>query len=113
MKIVEFPTKVESMPEALTINQGEKAEVVVNVSRQYEFTGTINIQTQLPGGVGGISIPGANIADNQPEAKYEITVQPNATVGEHTCTVRLQMNFNGQNLVMERPMKITVVEVKK
>jgi len=113
MKIVEFPTKVESMPEALTINQGEKAEVVVNVSRQYEFTGAINIQTQLPGGVGGISIPGANIADNQPEAKYEITVQPNATVGEHTCTVRLQMNFNGQNLVMERPMKITVVEVKK
>ena len=113
MKIVDFPTKVESMPEALTINQGEKAEVVVNVSRQYEFTGAINIQTQLPGGVGGISIPGANIADNQPEAKYEITVQPNATVGEHACTVRLQMNFNGQNLVMERPMKITVAEVKK
>ncbi len=113
MKIVEFPTKVESMPEALTINQGEKSEVRVNVSRQYEFTGAINIQTQLPGGVGGINVPGANIADNQPEAKYEITVQPNATVGEHTCTVRLQMNFNGQNLVMERPMKLTVVEVKK
>lgn len=113
IKLVEYPMKVESMTESLTINQGEKAEVVVRVSRQYEFTGNINVQTQLPGGVGGISIPGANVPENQPEAKYEITVQPNATVGEHSCTVRLQMNFNGQNLVMERPLKLTIVEVKK
>ena len=105
--------KVDALPEALTINQGEKAEVIAKISRQYEFTGAINVQTQLPGGVGGISIPGANIPENMPEAKYEITVAPTATVGEHTLNVRLQMNFNGQNLVMERPMKLTVVEVKK
>lgn len=113
IKVVEFPMKVDAMPEALSINQGEKAEVVVKVSRQYEFTGAINVQSQLPGGVGGISIPAANIPDNQPEVKYEITAAPTATVGEHTVNVRLQMNFNGQNLVMERPMKLTVVEVKK
>lgn len=113
VKVVEFPMKVDAMPDSLTINQGEKTEVVVQVSRQYEFTGAINVQSQLPGGVGGISIPGASIPENQPEVKYEITVQPTATVGEHTLNVRLQMNFNGQNLVMERPMKLTVVEVKK
>ena len=113
IKVVEFPMKVDALPEALSINQGEKAEVVVKVSRQYEFTGAINVQSQLPGGVGGISIPAANIPDNQPEVKYEITAAPTATVGEHTLNVRLQMNFNGQNLVMERPMKLTVVEVKK
>ncbi len=113
VKVVEFPMKVDAMPEALTINQGEKAEVIVKVSRQYDFTGAINVQTQLPGGVGGIGIPGANIPENVPEAKYEIAVQPTATIGEHTLNVRLQMNFNGQNLVMERPMKLTVVEVKK
>ena len=113
IKLVEFPMKVDALPESLAINQGEKAEVVVKVSRQYEFTGAINVQTQIPGGVGGISIPGANIPDNQPEAKYEITIQPNATVGEHLLNVRITMNFNGQNLVLERPMKLTVVEVKK
>lgn len=113
IKVVEFPMKVEAMPETLTINQGEKAEVVVKISRQYEFTGAINVQSQLPGGVGGISISVANIPENQPEVKYEITVAPTATVGEHILNVRLQMNFNGQNLVVERPMKLTVVEVKK
>ena len=113
VKVVEFPMKVDPMPETLTINQGEKAEVIVRISRQYEFTGAVNVQSQLPGGVVGISIPGANIPENQPEVKYEITMAPTATVGEHTLNVRLQMNFNGQNLVMERPMKLTVVEVKK
>ena len=113
VKVVEFPIKVDAIPEALTINQGEKAEVIVKISRQYEFTGAINVQSQLSGGIGGISIAGANIPDNMPEAKYEITVAPTATVGEHTINVRLQMNFNGQNLVMDRPMKLTVVEVKK
>ena len=101
------------MAETLTINQGEKSEVVIKISRQYEFTGAISVQTQLPGGVGGISIPGANVPDNQPEVKYEITAAPTATVGAHTLNVRLQMTFNGQNLVMDRPMKLTVVEVKK
>jgi hypothetical protein len=113
IKVVEFPAKVESMPETLAIKQGEKGEVVIKVSRQYEFTGAISVQSQLPGGVGGISIPGASIPENQPEVKYEITAQPNATVGEHLVNVRLQMNFNGQPLVMERPLKLSVLEVKK
>jgi hypothetical protein len=113
IRVTEFPIKVDAIPDALIINQGEKAEVVVKISRQYEFTGAVNVQTQLPGGIGGLSIPGANIPENQTEAKYEITAQPNATVGEHSLNVRLQINFNGQNLVMERPVKLTVVEVKK
>ena len=50
---------------------------------------------------------------NQPELKYEITAQPNATVGEHLLNVRLQMNFNGQPLILELPLKLTVIEVKK
>lgn len=112
VKVVEFPLKVDTMPETLTINQGEKAEVIVKVSRQYEFIGAINVQSLLPAGVGGISIPGVNIPENMPEAKYEIMVAPTATVGEHSLNVQLQMNFNGQNLVMERLMKLTVVEVK-
>ncbi len=113
IKVVEFPARVESMSETLAIKQGEKGEVVIKVSRQYEFTGAISVQSQLPGGVGGISIPGANIPENQTEVKYEITAQPNATVGEHLVNVRLQMNFNGQPLIIERPMRLSVVEVKK
>ncbi|MCA9043270.1 MAG: pre-peptidase C-terminal domain-containing protein [Planctomycetaceae bacterium] len=112
LRIADFPINVDALPEAVSVKQGEKAEVVVKVSRLYEFTGAVNVQTQLPGGVGGVSIQNVTIPDNQPEAKYELSAAANATVGEHACTVRLQMNFNGQNLVLERPLKLQVIEVK-
>ncbi|MEZ6055755.1 MAG: pre-peptidase C-terminal domain-containing protein [Planctomycetaceae bacterium] len=112
IKLAEFPVNVDAMAEAVSVKQGEKAEVAVKVTRLYGFTAAVSVQTQLPGGVGGVGIQNVNIPDNQQEAKFEISTAPNATVGEHTCTLRLQMNFNGQNLIMERPLKVTVVEVK-
>ncbi len=110
--IVDFPLTVETLSESVSVKQGEKVEVPVKLNRTHGFTGNVNVQTQLPGGVNGVGIQNINVPDNQPEGKFEITAQPTATVGEHVCTVRLQMNFNGQNLVMERALKLTVVEVK-
>jgi hypothetical protein len=41
-----------------------------------------------------------------------LNAQPNATVGTHNLTVRVQMNWNGQNLQFDRPVSLTVEEVK-
>ena len=112
IKVVEFPFKVDALADAISVKQGEKLEVPIKVSRQYGFTGAINIQHQLAGGVNGLGVQNVNIPDNQTDFKFEINAQPTATVGEHLCTVRLSMNFNGAALTMERPLKITVVEVK-
>lgn len=112
LKITEFPIKVEALPETVPLKQGEKTEVAVKVSRLYDFTTGINVQTQLPGGVGGVGIQNVTIPDNQTDGKFEMNAAANATVGEHACTVRLQMNFNGQNLVLERPLKLQIIEVK-
>ncbi len=112
IKVTEFPIKVETLPESLTVKQGEKVEVPVKLAHLYDFKSNVSVQSQLPGGVGGISLQNINLPADKPEGKFEINAQANATVGEHECKVRLQMNFNGQNLTMERPLKLTVVEVK-
>ena len=112
IKVVEFPFKVDALADAVSVKQGEKLEVPIKVSRQYGFTGAVNVQTQPPGGVGGLNIQNINIPDNQTDFKFELSAAANATVGEHLCTVRLSMNFNGAALTMERPLKLTVVEVK-
>ena len=70
------------------------------------------MQPQLPGGVGGLSIPGINIDQNNTEGTVKITAAANATPGEHAMTFRLQMNFNGQNLILDHPLKLTVVAVE-
>ena len=112
IKVVEFPFKVDALADAVSVKQGEKLEVPIKVSRQYGFTGAINIQHQLAGGVNGLGVQNVNIPDNQTDFKFEVNAQPTATVGEHLCTTRLIINFNGTALTMERPLKITVVEVK-
>ncbi|MFO0977678.1 MAG: hypothetical protein U0996_14850 [Planctomycetaceae bacterium] len=113
IRIVEFPIKLDSFPEALTVNQGEKVELAASISRMFEFNSQVSIQVQAPGGVAGLSFPGLNIPDGQVQGKVEIMAQANATPGTHDCPVRIQMNFNGQNLVMDRRLKLTVNEVKK
>lgn len=113
IKVVEFPFQVDALADAVSVKQGEKLEVPIKVSRQYGFTGAINVQHQLVGGVNGLGVQNVNIPDNQTDLKFEVNAQPTATVGEHLCTVRLNMNFNGASLTMERPLKITVVEVKE
>ena len=113
LKLVDLPIVVEAVPEAVTVNQGAKAEILIRVARMYGFTAAINASAQLPTGVSGLSIPNASIPDNQSEVRYEVTAQPTATIGEHLVNVRLQMTFNGQPLTTERPVRVTVVEVKK
>ncbi|MCA9064179.1 MAG: hypothetical protein KDA96_14010, partial [Planctomycetaceae bacterium] len=108
--VTEFPVKVESSPERVELVQGEKKEVVVRIARLYDFKGNVSLQSQFPGGVSGIQIASQNIADSATEAKFDIVTQANATVGEHECRLRLQMNFNGQNLILEKPVVIAISE---
>ncbi len=111
--IDEFPVEIGVLTDKLTVKQGEKIEVPIKLTRLYDFAENVTVQTQIPGGVSGVSGQSITIPANKDELKFEITVLDNATVGTHDCTVRLQMNFNGQNLTMERPLSFTVVEVKK
>ncbi len=112
VKIAEFPLKIDTLPESMTVKQGEKASVPIKITRLYGFQGNVSVQTQLPRGVSGIVFQNLTIPGNQPNGQYDLTVQPNATVGTHECTVNIRMTFNGQSLTMQRPLKVTVVEVK-
>ncbi|MDA1014971.1 MAG: hypothetical protein O3A00_11045, partial [Planctomycetota bacterium] len=111
IRIAEFPI-TRTGPETATVNQGATVEVAFKVTRLYDFKTNVNIQPQLPGGVGGLQIPAVNIAEGQTDGKVVITAAANATEGEHAMKFLLQMNFNGQALVLEHPLKLTVVKVE-
>jgi hypothetical protein len=113
LRLVEHPLVLDGLPQSASIMQGGKAEVVVRLGRKYDFKGAVTVQVQLPQGVSGLQIPNATVAENQGEVKFEMAAQPTATVGEHASKLRLQLNFNGQPLVVEQPMAIRVMEVPK
>ncbi|REJ88128.1 MAG: hypothetical protein DWQ34_23180 [Planctomycetota bacterium] len=112
VKIVEFPISMDGPAETAAVKQGEMVELPVKITRMYAFEAPVTLQTQLPGGVGGISIPNVQIPQGQTDGKLVVSANANATPGEHDLNVRVQMNFNGQNLTFDRPVKLTVEEVK-
>ena len=113
IKVTEFPIKLDAMVETITLKQGEKKSLGVKISRLYDFKNSVSIQTRAPNGVGGISFQNLTIGNNQRDGKLEITAQQNAPTGEHECNVRLQMNFNGQNLTMEKKLTVTILAAEK
>lgn len=111
ISIAEFPI-TNTGPDVATVKQGESVNVAFKVTRLYGFNANVSVQPQLPGGVGGLSIPGINIDQNKTDGTVKITANASATPGEHEMKFRLQMNFNGQNLILEHPLKLTVVAVE-
>ena len=112
IKVVEFPITLEGPPAQATVKQGAMLELPVKVTRLYGFDQQVNFQLLLPGGVGGIGIQNFQVPNGQADGKFMLNAQPNATVGTHNLTVRVQMNWNGQNLQFDRPVALTVEEVK-
>lgn len=108
----EFPITIDELAEQVDIQQGATVAVPIKLTRLYDFAGSVSFQPQLPGGVSGVTLRPTNLAADASEATLEISTQPNATPGQHACPVRIQMNFNGQNLTMERTLRLTVTEVK-
>ncbi|MEY2726091.1 MAG: hypothetical protein RLZZ458_1958 [Planctomycetota bacterium] len=113
VRLAEHPLTLDGLPQAAAVMQGGKAEVVVRLGRKYDFQGAVTVQVQLPQGVSGLQIPNSTIPENQGEVKFEIAAQPAATVGEHVSKLRLQLNFNGQALVVEQPLSIRITEAPK
>lgn len=112
IKLTDFPIELADLPGDLQVKQGDKLEIPLRITRLYDFKTNVSVQLQLPGGVGGISIPNINIGNDQTEGKLQVTTQATATVGTHQINLRLIMNANGQ-LIMERPFSLRVVEAEQ
>jgi hypothetical protein len=110
--VAEFPIKIEKLAPEVTLKQGDKLPVPIRLERLYDFQANVSVQTRLPSGVSGITFQSITIPGDKPDGQFEINSQPTATIGQHLCTIRLQMNFNGQNLTMEHPLTINVLEAE-
>jgi hypothetical protein len=108
IKVDEYPIRLTGPPEKLMVKQGESAEIPLGIERLYGFNQAVNVQTILPSGIAGLQIPNTSLAAAATQATVAVTAQPNATPGDHLLTLRLTLNFNGQNLTLDRTCVLTV-----
>jgi len=107
LKIEPSPITVGAIP-PVVITQGEKGEATITFVRKYAYKGNVTLTAPTPSGVGGISIPNLTIPANQNQGKIAITATAAATEGVHAYIVRITTNLNGQNVVIEEPLQITI-----
>lgn len=113
LKITPAPfTLAIGQPKA-TVKQGEKVEIPLTIKRLYDYKAAVKVEADAPDGVGGLSIPDANIAGGQNQTKVVITAAENATPGERTLTVRGTARLNNQNVSIDQPLTLTVQAVEK
>lgn len=108
IKVDDYPIRLTGPPEKLMVKQGESAEIPLGIERLYGFNQPVNVQTILPSGITGLQIPNTSIAAAAAQAAVAVTAQPTATPGDHPLTLRLTLNFNGQNLTLDRTCLLTV-----
>lgn len=108
IKVDDYPIRLTGPPEKLMVKQGESAEIPLGIERLYGFNQPVNVQTILPSGIAGLQIPNTSIAAAAAQAAVAVTAQPTATPGDHPLTLRLTLNFNGQNLTLDRTCLLTV-----
>jgi hypothetical protein len=112
VKVTAAPVTLAVQPPA-ALKQAMKLELPVAIQRLYGFTGPLQINSVLPQGVSGLSIPQLTIAGDKNQGVIVIEANANATVGKHLLSLQTNMQFNGQNLqIIETvPLVIEKVEV--
>ena len=107
LKVAPAPVTVPAI-QPIVVKQGQKAEGSVSIARLFNYEGAVTFAATTPPGVVGLSIPNVSVPAKQTAAKFAVTANANATVGEHTVRVRATMNFNGQNLTVDHVLRLTV-----
>jgi len=108
VRITPGPATLAVTKPPAALKQGASIEVPVSIGRLYGYVDAVTINTTLPQGVAGLSIPNATIAKDQAQTKLVITAAANATPGTHELIVRATMSYNKQNVTIQHPLTLKV-----
>jgi hypothetical protein len=108
IKITPAPITVAVPAPGAALKQGDKLEVPVTINRLYGFDNQVQFNVQLPGGVGGLSIPQLTIPQNQNQGTLVINAGSDATPGKHDLRLQANLQFNNQNVQLIETMPITI-----
>ncbi len=93
--------------------QGEKCEIPVTVERKYGFDDAVEVTFEPPKGVAGVSAAKLTISKGASGGKLEITLNDNATVGQHEFTIRGRVKFNNVQLDETAAVALNIEEKPK
>jgi hypothetical protein len=102
--IVAVPVTLKS-PDAVTIKAGEKAEVAVEIVREFGFVDEVKIEMA---GSAPVKVAAVTAAGAQAQAPVVLTTEKTAKPGTYTVTLRGSLKYNAKALTVDRPIQVTI-----
>jgi hypothetical protein len=104
--VVAAPAALKPATEPVALKAGDKAEIQVEVVREFGFADEVKLE--LANG-GPVKLAQAvTVAGNAATAPITLTADKSAKPGSYTVTLRGQLKFNGKPLTAERSLPVTI-----
>jgi hypothetical protein len=106
VEVVAAPVTLKPAAEPVVLKTGDKAEVQVEVVREFGFAEEVKVE--LAGAAPVKLAQAVTVAGNAASAPITLVADKAAKPGTYTATLRGQLKFNGKALTVDRPLQITV-----
>ena len=103
--VVAVPVTLKSV-DAVTIKAGEKADVAVEIVREFGFADEVKVE--MAGGNAPVKVAAVAAAGNAPQAPVVLTTEKTAKPGTYTVTLRGSFKYNAKALTVDRPIQVTI-----
>ncbi len=106
LEVVASPVTLKTATDAVTIKAGEKADVAVDVVREFGFADEVKLE--MSGGNAPVKVAAVTAAGNQAQVPVALTTEKTAKPGTYTLTLRGSLKFNAKALTVDKVLQVTI-----
>ena len=107
MEIAATPVTLKPATEPVLIKAGDKAEISVEVLREFGFADEVKLELVAGGAPVKLAQP-VTVAGTMAQAPIVLTVDKGAKPGVYTVTLRGSLKYNTKPLTTDRTLQVTI-----
>jgi hypothetical protein len=106
LEVVAAPVTLKTAVAALTIKAGEKAEVALDIVREFGFADEVKLE--MSGGNAPVKVAAVTAAGSQAQVPVSLATEKSAKPGTYTLTLRGSLKFNAKALTVDKTLQVTI-----
>jgi hypothetical protein len=110
VEIAAVPIAVATPASSIALARGGATEIALGIERKFGFAESITITPELPADLADVTAEPLAVAADQSTGSLKFTVGQNAAAGQHTVKLRVNLKFNGVDVVDTIPVTVTIQE---
>lgn len=105
VEITAAPVTIKPATEPVAVKAGDKAEIQVEVLREFGFADEVKLELA---GAGPVKMAAVTVAGNAATAPVVLTADKGAKPGSYTMTLKASLKFNTKPVTVDRTLQVTV-----